>query len=526
MRMQSGCWQRGVVGVALLTLVASIAAARPASSAVDPASKIADVLLARRHEPQATEFLVVLVDQASPPPLAPHAQRVDAHAERVGNAVTRLKDAAERSQQPVLDLLVARGVSHRSFWVANMIWVRAPIALALELSRDDAVERIEANDPVSAGLPAPLPLEAATEGVEASIGLVGAPDVWDMGYVGQGAVVAGADTGYEWDHPALLTQYRGWNGVTANHDYAWHDAIHTGGGSCGVDSASPCDDHGHGTHTMGTMVGDDDGSNQIGMAPGARWIGCRNMDHGYGTPASYTECFQWFMAPTDSAGQSPDPAMAPHVINNSWTCPASEGCVDVDILRTVVENVRAAGILVVASAGNDGSACSTIATPPAIYDASFSVAATNINDFIAGFSSRGPVTSDGSQRLKPDISAPGVSIRSSRRGAAYGYASGTSMAGPHVAGLAALLIGVNPALAGNVPALESIIRQSAVPLVTSEGCGEDGPAEVPNHTFGHGRIDALAAVQLATPPVPTMAPLAIWLSATLLAGLGLLRLHR
>ena len=100
------------------------------------------------------------------------------------------------------------------------------------------------------------------------------------------------------------------------------------------------------------------------------------------------------------------------------------------------------------------------------------------------------------------------------------------MAGPHVAGLAALLISVNPALAGNVPALESIIRQSAVPLVTSEGCGGDGPAEVPNHTFGHGRIDALAAVQLATPPVPTMAPLAIWLSAALLSGLGLLRLHR
>ena len=164
---------------------------------------------------------------------------------------------------------------------------------------------------------------------------------------------------------------------------------------------------------MGTMVGDGGAGNQIGVAPGARWIGCRNMDQGAGTPATYTECFQWFLAPTDSGGSNPDPSKAPHVINNSWLCPASEGCTDPNVLRTVVENVRAAGIVVVVSAGNSGSRCESISDPPGIYDASLTVGATDSFDLIAGFSSRGPVTSDGSNRLKPDVSAPGVNVRSS-----------------------------------------------------------------------------------------------------------------
>ena len=124
-----------------------------------------------------------------------------------------------------------------------------------------------------------------------------------MGYRGQGVVVAGQDTGYEWTHAAIRDQYRGWNGTTADHDYNWHDSIHSGGGSCGSDSPFPCDDHYHGTHTMGTMVGDDGGSNQVGLAPEAKWIGCRNMNVGSGTPATYSECFEWFVAPTDVAGK-------------------------------------------------------------------------------------------------------------------------------------------------------------------------------------------------------------------------------
>ncbi|MCK4315892.1 MAG: S8 family serine peptidase, partial [Anaerolineae bacterium] len=335
--------------------------------------------------------------------------------------------------------------------------------------------------------------------IEWGVRNVNADDVWALGYTGQSIVVAGQDTGYDWDHPALVNQYRGYNGVTATHDYNWHDAIHSGGGVCGPDSPEPCDDHGHGTHTMGTVVGDDGGSNQIGVAPGARWIGCRNMDVGWGTPATYIECFEFFIAPYPVGGDPISdsvPSLAPHVINNSWTCPPSEGC-DWDTLQEVVEKVRAAGIVVVASAGNSGSACSTVSDPPALYDAAFSVGATISSDSIASFSSRGPVTRDGSGRRKPDVSAPGVSVRSSQRSGGYTSMSGTSMAGPHVAGTVALLWSAAPSLIGDVDTTEQIIAQAARPRVDTSCGGEPGGR--PNNVYGWGIVDALAAVLGETP---------------------------
>jgi subtilisin family serine protease len=223
------------------------------------------------------------------------------------------------------------------------------------------------------------------------------------------------------------------------------------------------------------------------------------MDNdGNGTPARYTECFEWFIAPY-ALGANPtsgNPSLAPDVINNSWGCLVSEGCTNPDDLQTIVDNVKAAGILVVASAGNSGSTCSSIDTPIATYASSFTVGATGaFTDQMAGFSSRGPVTVDGSNRLKPDVVAPGVSIYSSFvPGNNYRSWQGTSMAAPHVAGLAALLISAEPGLRGKVDLLENIIEQSAVHLNTSETCGNtDGL--IPNNTFGWGRIDALAAYQ-------------------------------
>jgi len=492
----------------------------------DPANKVARVLQERASRGEDSEFIVVLEEQVAPGRRSV-ARPFDARrTERLTRSVERLRAVALNSQQALLDDLAGRGIEHRSYWVANVVWVRGPASLATELARHGAVDRVIPNDEFDVELPEPDGFEPDASAIESSLAWVGAPDVWGLSYTGQGVVMGGADTGYDWDHPALKSQYRGWNGSTANHDYAWHDAVHSSAGVCGHDSPTPCDDHGHGTHTMGTMVGDDGGSNQIGMAPGARWIGCRNMDAGSGTPVRYIECFQWFMAPTDIAGQNPDPAMAPHIINNSWSCTPGEGCVDVTLMQTVVESVRAAGIVVVASAGNNGPGCSTVENPTSIYDASFTVGATNLADVIAGFSGRGPVTSDGSLRLKPDISAPGVGIRSSAPGGSYGLRSGTSMAAPHVAGLLALLISSNPALAGDVGALENIVRWSAVPLTTSQGCGGDGPTDVPNHTYGHGRIDALAAVLSALPAVPSLAPVSLWIAALLLAALGLIRLQR
>jgi subtilisin family serine protease len=255
------------------------------------------------------------------------------------------------------------------------------------------------------------------------------------------------------------------------------------------------------------------------------------MRRGLGNPASYTDCMEFFLAPYP-AGDNPftdgDVSMAPHLVNNSWGCPDIEGCDD-DVLEPATAALRAAGIMMVVSAGNDGPACETVAEPPARYDNVFSVGATNNAGAIIGFSSRGPVpdeTAGGNPTspplLKPDIAAPGVNIRSSVPGGGYGTADGTSMAGPHVAGLVALLWSANPNLIGQIDKTEEIIRQSARPTEVNAVCApEDRSADSnsfldemealatgtacacgevtgsPNNVYGWGEIDALAAVRLA-----------------------------
>jgi hypothetical protein len=172
-------------------------------------------------------------------------------------------------------------------------------------------------------------------------------------------------------------------------------------------------------------------------------------------------------------------------------------------MNMVINNLRASGIVVVASAGNDGPDCSTISKPASMFEGSFSVGATASNDTIAGFSSRGHVTADSSFRIKPNVSAPGVGVRSARPGGTYSNSSGTSMAGPHVAGLVALIISANPDLAGNVDVIEDIIENTAVPKTTDQECGAVSGSFIPNNTYGYGRVDALAAVEEALSLIET-----------------------
>src|SRR6185295_8409023 len=276
-------------------------------------------------------------------------------------------------------------------------------------------------------------------------------------------------------------------------NYNWHDAIHDSvGNPCGNNSLFPCDDNGHGTHTIGTAVGDDGMGNQIGMAPGAKWIGCRNMDQGTGTPARYIECMEWFLAPYPIGGGQGDPLRAPDITSNSWVCPPSEGC-SANTLQAAVEAQAAAGIMMVAGAGNDGPNCSTVMYPPAIFAASYTVGAlTTGTDNVASFSSRGPVTVDASNRIKPDITAPGTNIRSSSNASDNSYISlsGTSMATPHIAGAMALLWSARPDLRRDISNSRAVLNEAAFFLAYKQ-CGTPGP---PNNVVGWGRIDILAPV--------------------------------
>ncbi len=441
-------------------------------------------------------FLVVLKVQAQSRAGAASTDR----ATRARAVFDALRETAAATQLSIRAELDARGAKYRAYYIVNLLAVEGDRALVDALAARPDVLAIESDRAFRVPLEQPARAPTAPTGVEWNVGKINAPSLWARGYTGQGIVYANADTGVQWDHPALKGHYRGWNGATADHNSNWWDAIRApivGGSACGYASPVPCDDHGHGTHTTGTGVGDDGAGNQIGVAPGARWIACRNMDNGVGRPSTYIECFQFFLAPTDLNGNNPDPARHADVVGNSYACPPEELC-SPNSLLAAMDNLRAAGIFMSVSAGNEGAGgCSTVGDPPGIYDSAISVGATGATDNIASFSSRGPVTVDGSNRRKPDLVAPGVGVRSSWVSNLYRDESGTSMAAPHVAGAAALLWSAFPQLRHNVDLTESILQQSAVHLTSAQGCGGDSASQVPNNVYGYGRIDVNAAYNLA-----------------------------
>lgn len=465
----------------------------------------------------------------------------------------RLTATATSTQAGVKATLSRLGAQHNGFWISNTIHAKGNLAVIQAVA---ALPEVAAIYPVGRGkidLPAEESATAAAASSDSTqsanlatavtgqgVAKVGAPEAWALGFRGQGVVIAGADTGVRFTHESLRNQYRGWGGsaATSTHDYNWHDAIHvpnwppepanpcTPGGPTGAGKPSPlpCDDDehlggGHGSHTMGTMVGDNGAGEQIGMAPDAKWIACRNLSNGVGIIPTYLECMQFFIAPTKVDGTAPDTSKAPHIIANSWGC--VEACPpEPNPLRDSLRVSRAAGIFYEASAGNDGGrngavACGSIQFPLARYPEAFTVGSTtHTTDIISSFSSRGPSAADPANPSspvyrKPDITAPGSTIRSAQRASdsAYANLSGTSMAGPHVAGLAALVISANPALAGNIDRIEEIIEQSAVKKTTTEMCGLDSASAVPNNTYGWGRIDAVAAVKMALGDLPVPAQL-------------------
>jgi serine protease AprX len=395
------------------------------------------------------------------------------NVQRLPGVIRALEGTANATQGPLKNLLIQRQsqglvAQFKSLWIINGFSVTATSDVIDELAHYPDVLSIAPDDIriVPADLGAP----------EANISLISAPDLWNMGLYGQGVVVANMDTGVDVSHPDLSSRWRGGSN-------SWFDPF-------GQHPATPTDLNGHGTWTMGIMVGGDAGGTTVGVAPAAQWIAVRIFnDQGGSTVTAIHQGYQWLLDPDGN----PNSTDAPQVVNNSWAY-ANPGCY-LDF-EPDLQALRAAGILPVFAAGNGGPYPNT-SYSPANNPSAFAVGATNNNDQIYAYSSRGPSTCGGSTGPFPEMVAPGVNIRTTDLLGGYYSDSGTSFAAPHVAGGLALLLSSNPNL--SVADQESALTQSAVDL------GAVGPDDV----YGFGRLNLLAAFNwldtaaTATPLPPT-----------------------
>lgn len=385
-----------------------------------------------------------------------------------------LRRTAAATQPDVVDIVDDQPV--KRFWLINAIAVRATPAEIAELDADPGVERVDADVPVRLAQSSADAIDSFPDPGEGDWGLaaIRAPEVWDAtGLTGAGIMVGSIDTGVNAAHRELAGKVVGWRDFVNNRP-------------------APYDDNGHGTHTIGTMVGGSEGGAAIGVAPGARVIVAKAIGaSGVGPGSALIAAAQWM---TDPDG---DPATAdqPVAVNNSWS---AEDAND-PWFRTIIRRWVELGITPVFAAGNTGPDASTVGSP-AGYPEALAVGALNENDTVASFSSRGPVTwldldgtgpARGTVITKPDVSAPGVNITSST-GDGYLAFSGTSMASPHVAGVIALMAQANPQARGATAA--EIIRSTAV---------DRGPAG-PDQRYGSGRIDAVRAVQAVLGPASAL----------------------
>jgi len=449
-------------------------------------------------------FFVVMEDQAD----TSFARDIEDRDERVTAVYEALVKQAEEDQEDLRAFLDERNIEYTPYYLVNGMEVNGGRLLRLQIARQPGVARILESPqtrPIQDDETKPLdisaaidslseagsePLSSASYVTNSDSGLItwGLADmkvdrVWEELEVnGEGIIVGNADSGVDWTHPDLRDNYLGRDG---NIDYTWFDPWEG--------TTEPTDDGGHGTHTAGTSFGADG----IGVAPGAQWIACRNLARNLGNPAFYLDCMQFLFAPFPLDGdpfEDGDPTRGAHVTNNSWGCPPEEGC-DGETMGIGIEHLRDAGQMMVISAGNDGPVCESIGIP-ATNDDGFSVGAVGPGGSIEGFSSRGPaIDYDGDILVKPDVAAPGFGVYSAAVGGGYVISQGTSMAGPHVAGLVALVWSANPDLIGDIDQTEFIITRTAEFRETEIVCG--GETDQQNNVYGYGFVNAYEAVRQA-----------------------------
>ncbi len=460
------------------------------------AGKIADDLEDQFTRVAADESVSALVCMADQFPVTEldwdlHRRQVS-RAERHFEVVTSLQDFAQSSQEDLVDWLQKTDrpglKDYRPYWLTNVIRVDADEATLREIAARADVGDVYYNHKVENDRPIITPVkpgEDASRFMADGLAAIGAPEVWAMGYTGQGTLVCNIDTGVDGSHSALSSRWRG-NSHPASE--CFHDPVQN--------ETFPYDSGSHGTHTMGTITGmSTTTGDTTGVAFGAEWIASATIDHPggggiEGTIALALEAFEWAVDPDENPGTIDD---VPDVISNSWGIPQGTRDQCDATYYAAIDACEAAGAAVVFAAGNEGSSGlrSPSARAASIYS-TFAVGALDISDpqnpFVASFSSRGPSTcsADPILQIKPEISAPGVNTYSTIPGGGYSSSfSGTSMATPHVAGVIALMRNANPNL--DVITIKQIIMDTATDI--------DAPGD--DNNTGNGMINAHLCVLAA-----------------------------
>ncbi|MGD6832412.1 cell wall-binding repeat-containing protein [Sutcliffiella halmapala] len=449
------------------------------------------------RENEYVELLVEMKDQVDTTAVAIQAREQMKAIQHVSpfqqNLQTRyavvdaLKSTAEITQNSLLQSLEkSEHVKDvKSFYIMNIVYVKATKNILEELRNHPEVASVRLDSKIEIDWPAMSSsqmeentqqamdesiMQEGDSTIEWNINQVEAPRVWnEFGIDGSGVVVGLIDTGAHWSHEALKEKWRGYDPLDPNNPNPvgnWFDAVSNQ--SMPYDLASIP----HGSHVLGTILGQDPaGNNKIGVAPGAKWIAARAFTEQGGQDSWLLAAGQFMLAPNG------DPSLAPDIVNNSWGGGAGLD----EWYRPMVQAWRDAGILPVFSAGN---AYPNKVSAPGNYPESYAVAATDSQNRRGSFSSvgAGPYADD----LKPDIAAPGVNIRSSVPTGYEGGWNGTSMAAPHISGVAALLRSVDASL--TVDQLEDIINETAIPLTDSQY------PTAPNHGYGNGLVNAYEAV--------------------------------
>lgn len=467
---------------------------------------LSEILNEKSTGQELLPIFVIITEQLDPDELYRQVKHLD-KTERRKKTIETLKAFSEETQHSVRELIIDLGTEGqirrpRFLWITNIIGMRATEEAISGLSVHPDVAAIH-YDPMTPALDFIEPdnqsftserhsrrnnerISNNYRNISYNVELINAPEVWDLGYTGEGVLVAVLDTGINYNHHDIRD--RMWEHPDfPNHGYNFVD-----------NNYDTMDNHRHGTHCAGTVAGDGTSGNRTGVAPGSTIMALKVLgDDGAG---EYQMVWHGMQFAAEYGADVMSVSLGWMDVHNSIRA----------IFRNVAQNVLSAGVIVAKSAGNRGNAGITVpgdCPPPRLspdqtliggVSAVFTVGATDRDDQIAGFSSRGPTSwqnvqgyndyplNPGMGLIKPDITAPGVDVLSLSHSNITGYTpmSGTSMATPAVAGVAALLLSKNPHL---IPEdIAAIIEETALPL-----------SETKSNIYGSGRVNALAALSQA-----------------------------